>query len=73
MTFLLRERIQKQPLEVLYKKKKKFLKISQNSLENIRVSFFEAYTMAEVFSCEFYEIFKNDFFYRTSLVAASVC
>ena len=64
MTFLLRERIQKQPLEVLHKKKKKFLKISQNSLENIctRVSFLDAYTMAEVISCEFCEIFKNDFF-----------
>ena len=29
-------------------------------------------TQAQVFSCEFCEIFKNNFFYRTSLVAASV-
>ena len=29
-------------------------------------------TLAQVFSCEFCEIFKNIFFYRTPLVAASV-
>ena len=28
-------------------------------------------TLAQVFSCEFCEIFKNTFFYRTPLVAAS--
>ena len=28
-------------------------------------------TLAQVFSCEFCEIFKNIFFYRTPLVAAS--
>ena len=28
-------------------------------------------TLGQVFSCEFCEIFKNTFFYRTSLVAAS--
>ena len=27
--------------------------------------------LAQVFSCEFYEISKNTFFHRTSLVAAS--
>ena len=30
-------------------------------------------TLAQVFSCEFCEISKNTFYYRTSLVAASVC
>ena len=29
-------------------------------------------TLAQVFSCEICEIFKNTFFYRTPLVAASV-
>ena len=34
--------------------------------------FIEKETLAQVFSCEFWEIFKNTFFYRTPLVAASV-
>ena len=38
-----------------------FLEISQNSQE----------TLTQVFSCEFCEISKNNFLYRTSLVAAS--
>ena len=50
--------------------KKVFLKILQNSRENIcaRVSFFEAWnfikkeTLALMFSCEFCEISKNTFF-----------
>ena len=29
-------------------------------------------TLAQVFSCEFCEISKNNFFYRTTLVAASI-
>ena len=56
--------------------------MSQNSQENTcaRVSFLiraEAYnfikkeTLAQVFSCEFYEISKNTFFDGTPLVAAS--
>ena len=62
-----------------------FLKISQNSPENIsaRVSFLiklqasdlqfiKKETLAQVFSCEFCEIFKNNFFKRTPPVAASV-
>ena len=42
-----------------------FLEISQNSHENTcaRVSFLDP---AQVFSCEFCEIFKNSFFYRTA-------
>ena len=54
--------------------KKVFLEISQNSHENTctRVSFFKKIILAQVFSCKFYEISKNTFFYRTSLVAASV-
>ena len=34
-------------------------------------NFIKIETLARV-SCEFYEIFKNIFFYRTSMVAASV-
>ena len=57
-----------------------FLKISQNSQENIcaRVSFLiklqvfiKKETLAKVVSCEFCEIFTNTFFHRTPLVAAS--
>ena len=33
--------------------------------------FFKTETLAQVFSCEFWEISKNIFFYRTLLVAAS--
>ena len=55
--------------------KKVFKEISQNSQENTcaRVSFFfiNKETLAEVFSCEFCEISKNTFPYRTPLVAAS--
>ena len=54
------------------------LKILQNSQANpyARVFFFNkvsAYkeTLAQVFSCEYCEIFKNNFFYRTFPVAAS--
>ena len=31
----------------------------------------EKETMAQMFSCEFCKVFKNTYFYRTSLVAAS--
>ena len=61
-----------------------FLKILQNSQENTcaRGSFLiklqakackliKKETLAQVFSCEFCEIFKNNFFYRTLPVAAS--
>ena len=53
-----------------------FLEISQNSQENTcaRVSFLiklQKETLAQVFSCEFCEISKNTFFYRTPLVAAA--
>ena len=55
--------------------KKVFLEILQNSQENncARVSFFfiKKETLAQVFSCEFCEISKNTFYYRTPLVAAS--
>ena len=63
---------QKQPPEVFFEKKA-FLEISQNSQENIcaRVSFLiklqacnfiKKETLAQVFSCGFYEISKNTFF-----------
>ena len=64
--------------------KKVLLKISQNSQENncVRIFFLiklqaEAYnfikkgTLTQVFYYEFWEIFKNTFFDRTPLVAAS--
>ena len=34
-------------------------------------NFIKKETMAQVFSCEFFEIYKNTFYYRTPLVAAS--
>ena len=55
-------------------RKKVFLEISQNSQENARPAckFIKKETLAQMFSCEFYKISKNTFFYRTPLVAASV-
>ena len=35
-------------------------------------NFIRKETLAQVFSCEFYEISRNTFVYRTPLVAASV-
>ena len=62
--------------------KKMFLEISQNSQENTCVrdsfliklqalacNFIEKESLAQVFSCEFCEISKNTFFYRTPPVA----
>ena len=46
----------------------------QNSLENTCArdcNFIKRETPAQVFSCEFWEIFKNTFIHRTPLVAAS--
>ena len=63
--------------------KKMFLEISQNSQENtcakvyfliianVACNFIKKETLAQVFSCEFCEIYKNTFFHRTPLVAAS--
>ena len=59
---------------------KMFLEISQGSQKNTRIrvsfliklrNFIEKETLAQVFSCEFYNLSKNIFFYRTPLVAAS--
>ena len=55
--------------------KKVLLEISQTSQENTctRVPFIiKMQTLAQVFSCEFREISKNNFSYRTPSVAASV-
>ena len=64
--------------------KKEFLEISQNSQENtcarIKVAalrpeacnVIKKETLAQVFSCEFCQMSKNTFFYRTHPVAASV-
>ena len=53
--------------------KKSVLKFSQNSQENtcVRASFLIK-LQVQVFSCEFCEIFKNTFLYRTPPVAAAV-
>ena len=50
--------------------KKVFLEISQNSATRA-CNFIKKETLAQVFSCEFCEISKNIFFYRTPLVVAS--
>ena len=50
---------------------KVFLEISQNSQENT-CNLIKKETLAQVFSCEFWEISKNAFFYATALEAASV-
>ena len=39
---------------------------------NQACNFIKKEPLAQVFSCEFCEIFKNIFFYRTTLVAASI-
>ena len=71
--FAAKLKVQKQPPEEFYGKKL-FLKISQNSQENTcaRVffnkvagdacNFIEKETLAQLFSCEFCEISKNNFF-----------
>ena len=53
---------------------KSFLKISQNSQEKTSagVIFIKKETLAHVFSCEFCEIFKNIYFYRTPEVDDSL-
>ena len=56
--------------------KKMFLKVLQNWQENtcVRVSacnFSKKETLAQVFSCEFYEISKSTFSYKTLPLAAS--
>ena len=52
--------------------KKVFLEISQNS--GLKAcNFIKKETLAQVLSCEFCEISKNTFSYRTPLVATSGC
>ena len=57
--------------------KKVFIEISQNSQENtfaesflIKINFIKKETLAQVFSCEFCEIPKTTFSYKTPPVAA---
>ena len=53
--------------------KKVLLKTLQNSQENTCAkAFIKKEIFAQVFACEFCEIFKNTFFHRTRLVDASV-
>ena len=40
-------------------------------LIKLQAFFIKKETLTQVFSCEFSEIFKNSFFHRTPLVAAS--
>ena len=49
-------------------------KNSRQTLANHRLeacNFIKKETLAQVFSCEFCEIYKNNFYYRAPLVAAS--
>ena len=48
-----------------------FLEILLNSQENTQCQSIKKETLAQVFSREFYEIFKNAFFYRTPPMAGS--
>ena len=48
-----------------------FNKVAGLSCRPKACNFIKKETLAEVFSCEFYEISKNTFFYRTPLVTAS--
>ena len=68
----LRSTVQVYPEAVVWRcsVKKVFLEISLNSQK--ACNFIKKETLAQVLSCEFCEIFKNSFFCRTSLVAASV-
>ena len=53
--------------------KKVLLVISQNSRKTpVPESLFKKETLAQVFSCEFCEISRNTFSYRTTPVAVSV-
>ena len=46
--------------------------LCQSLFFNKACNFIKKEDLAQVFSCEFYEISKNTFFYRTPLAAASV-
>ena len=48
---------------------KSFLSVK---LRSFTINFIKKETLAQVFSCEFCEISKNTFLYRTPLVAASL-
>ena len=52
----------------IFRSSQVFLEISQNSQENTYARLLKKETLAQVFSCEFCEISKNTFFYRTRLV-----
>ena len=43
-----------------------FMKCQKQPLE-VTCNFIKKETLAQMFSCEFYEIYKNAFFYRTPL------
>ena len=65
---------QKQPPEVFCKKVvlRNFAKFTRKHLcQSQACNFIKNETLEQVFSCEFCEISKNTFFYRTPPVAAS--
>ena len=67
--------VQKQPPEVFCKKVvlKNFAKFTGKRLcQSLFFNKVKKESLVQVFACEFCEIFKNNFFYRTPLVAASV-
>ena len=80
---MLRERTNPEAVVRRCSVKKLFLEISQNSQESTLArdtflmklqkacNFINKESLAQVFSCEFCEISKNTFFYRTPPVAAS--
>ena len=47
--------------------------LSFNKIAGLRPATLLRQRLWQMFSCEFCEIFTNTFFYRTPLVAASVC
>ena len=53
-------------------KEKKCARVSFLMKLEAACNFSKSETLTQVFSCEFCEVFKNIFFYRTPLVAASV-
>ena len=81
--YLIYSQLKKYPPEVFCKKMCwKFREIYRKTLvpeslfltklQASACNFIKVETLAQVFSCEFCEIFKNTFFYKTPPVAASV-
>ena len=68
------DKVQKQPPEVFCKNEflRNFAKLTVKHLwQSLFLNFIEKETLAQVFSCEFYDISKNTFSYKTPPVVAS--